>query len=88
MNIYFCREEFMCIVGCVQGKVIKTKSIEYMPFFLSLVSFLNSVCWTSYALIKFDLHVTIHNGLGALFGLVLYACYYKSTSKKEKLELD
>jgi hypothetical protein len=23
----------------------------------------------------------IHNGLGALFGLVLYACYYKSTEK-------
>jgi hypothetical protein len=30
----------------------------------------------------------IHNGLGALFGLVLYACYYKSTPKKEKLKLD
>jgi hypothetical protein len=26
----------------------------------------------------------IPNGLGALFGLVLYACYYKSTPKKEK----
>ncbi|CAM0884045.1 unnamed protein product [Alopecurus aequalis] len=65
-------------------KVIKTKSVEYMPFFLSLVSFLNGVCWTSYALIKFDLYVTIPNGLGALFGLVLYACYYKSTPKKEK----
>jgi hypothetical protein len=30
----------------------------------------------------------IHNGLGVLFGLVLYACYYKSTPKKEKLKLD
>ncbi|XP_037480555.1 bidirectional sugar transporter SWEET7a-like [Triticum dicoccoides] len=68
----------------IMGKVIKTKSVEYMPFFLSLVSFLNSVRWTSYALIKFDLYVTIPNGLAMLFGLVLYACYYRSTPKKEK----
>uniref|UniRef100_A0A453I3J6 Protein RUPTURED POLLEN GRAIN 1 n=1 Tax=Aegilops tauschii subsp. strangulata TaxID=200361 RepID=A0A453I3J6_AEGTS len=67
----------------MQGKVIKTKSVEYMPFFLSLLSFLNGVCWMSYALIKFDLYVTIPNGLGALFGLVL-ACYYRPTPKKEK----
>ena len=45
----------------MHGKVIKTKSVEYMPFFLSLVSFLNGVCWTSYALIKFDLYVTVSN---------------------------
>ncbi|XP_044430998.1 bidirectional sugar transporter SWEET6a-like [Triticum aestivum] len=68
----------------IMGKVIKTKSVEYMPFFLSLGSFLNGVCWTSYALIKFDLYVTIPNGLSALFGLVLYACYYRPTPKKEK----
>ncbi|XP_044375175.1 bidirectional sugar transporter SWEET6b [Triticum aestivum] len=67
----------------IMGKVIKTKSVEYMPFFLSLLSFLNGVCWMSYALIKFDLYVTIPNGLGALFGLVL-ACYYRPTPKKEK----
>ena len=42
-------------------KVIKTKSVEYMPFFLSLVSFLNGVCCTSYALIKFDLYITVSN---------------------------
>ncbi|GJM93969.1 hypothetical protein PR202_ga10574 [Eleusine coracana subsp. coracana] len=71
----------------IMKKVITTKSVEYMPFFLSLVSFLNGVCWTSYALIRFDLYVTIPNGLGTFFGLVqliLYACYYKSTPKKEK----
>ncbi|KAF7036912.1 hypothetical protein CFC21_047428 [Triticum aestivum] len=77
-----CR--FLLVGHVVQGKVIKNKSVEYMPFFLSLVSFLNGVCWTSYALIKFDLYVTIPNGLGALFSLVLYACYYRPTPKKEK----
>jgi solute carrier family 50 (sugar transporter) len=39
--------------------VIKTKSVEYMPFLLSLVSFLNGCCWTAYALIRFDLYVTV-----------------------------
>ncbi|CAM0948728.1 unnamed protein product [Alopecurus aequalis] len=70
----------------VMGKVIKTKSVEYMPFLLSLVNFINGSCWTAYALIKFDLYITIPNGLGALFGLaqlVLYGCYYRSTPKKE-----
>lgn len=43
----------------VRGKVIKTKSVEYMPFLLSLVNFLNGSCWTAYALIRFDLHVTV-----------------------------
>ncbi|KAK1665519.1 hypothetical protein QYE76_053678 [Lolium multiflorum] len=69
----------------VMGKVIKTKSTEYMPFLLSLVNFCNGCCWTAYALIKFDLYITIPNGLGALFGLaqlVLYACYCGSTPKK------
>ncbi|PAN29822.1 hypothetical protein PAHAL_5G252000 [Panicum hallii] len=71
----------------VMGNVIKTKSVEYMPFSLSLVSFLNGVCWTAYALIRFDLYVTIPNALGTFFGmvqLILYFCYYKTTPKKEK----
>ncbi|KAM3412200.1 hypothetical protein ACQJBY_003711 [Aegilops geniculata] len=70
-----------------RGKVIKTRSVEYMPFVLSLVNFLNGCCWTGYALIKFDLYITIPNGLGAVFGLaqlILYACYYRSTPKKGK----
>ncbi|VAH09927.1 unnamed protein product [Triticum turgidum subsp. durum] len=70
-----------------RGKVIKTRSVEYMPFVLSLVNFLNGCCWTAYALIKFDLYITIPNGLGAVFGLaqlILYGCYYRSTPKKGK----
>ncbi|VAH21903.1 unnamed protein product [Triticum turgidum subsp. durum] len=70
-----------------RGKVIKTRSVEYMPFVLSLVNFLNGCCWTGYALIKFDLYITIPNGLGAIFGLaqlILYGCYYRSTPKKGK----
>ncbi|WVZ69803.1 hypothetical protein U9M48_018533 [Paspalum notatum var. saurae] len=71
----------------VMKQVVTTKSVEYMPFLLSLASFLNGCCWTIYALMPFDLNLTIPNGLGAIFGLVqliLYACYYKSTPKKQK----
>ncbi|XP_057984220.1 bidirectional sugar transporter SWEET6b-like [Malania oleifera] len=69
----------------IMKKVITTKSVEYMPFYLSLANFLNGVIWVTYALIKFDLYITIGNGLGALSGavqLILYAIYYKSTPKK------
>ncbi|VAI60054.1 unnamed protein product [Triticum turgidum subsp. durum] len=71
----------------IMGKVIRTKSVEYMPFFLSLVNFLNGLCWTGYALIKFDIYITIPNALGTIFGLIqliLYGYYYRSTPKKGK----
>ncbi|CAA6672075.1 unnamed protein product [Spirodela intermedia] len=66
--------------------VVKTRSVKYMPFWLSLASFLNGICWTLYALIRFDIFITIPNGLGALFGaaqLVLYVCYCGSTPRDE-----
>ncbi|CAN6708778.1 unnamed protein product [Malus baccata var. baccata] len=71
----------------IMAKVIKTKSVEYMPFYLSLTNFLNGLIWTAYALIKFDIYILISNSLGALSGLVqlvLYAWYYKSTPKDSK----
>lgn len=69
----------------VMKLVITTKSVEYMPFFISLASFGNGVAWTTYALIRFDPFITIPNGLGTLFAvaqLILYATYYKSTKRQ------
>ncbi|KAL3619517.1 Bidirectional sugar transporter sweet7 [Castilleja foliolosa] len=68
----------------VMKLVVTTKSVEYMPFFLSLFSFLNGISWTAYALIRFDLFIAIPNGMGALLGLaqlVLYATFYRSTKR-------
>ncbi|KAL6877600.1 hypothetical protein ACP4OV_012815 [Aristida adscensionis] len=68
----------------VMKMVIQTKSVEYMPLFLSLASLVNGICWTAYALIRFDLYITIPNGLGVMFAvaqLILYAIYYKSTQE-------
>ncbi|XP_020594898.1 bidirectional sugar transporter SWEET6b-like, partial [Phalaenopsis equestris] len=39
----------------VMKLVIKTKSVKYMPFWLSFICFLNSTCWTSYAAIEIDI---------------------------------
>ncbi|KAF6146014.1 hypothetical protein GIB67_033373 [Kingdonia uniflora] len=69
----------------VMKMVIQTKSVEFMPLTLSLASFANGVCWTSYALIRFDIFITIPNGLGTLFAivqLVMYGMYYKSTQRQ------
>ncbi|EXC31625.1 Bidirectional sugar transporter SWEET6b [Morus notabilis] len=82
----------------IMKKVIVNKSVEYMPFYLSLANFLNGSVWTAYALIKFDIYVLVSNGLGAISGaiqLILYAVYCRYTpkhgdgkgSKQSELEL-
>ncbi|XP_068652712.1 bidirectional sugar transporter SWEET6b-like [Aristolochia californica] len=63
--------------------VMKTKSVKYMPFYLSLAGFLTSVCWAAYALIEFDLFIVIPNGAGVVLGiiqLILYGWFYRSTN--------
>ncbi|KAF3332612.1 bidirectional sugar transporter SWEET4-like protein [Carex littledalei] len=84
----------ICVVLCiimyaaplfVMKMVIQTRSVEYMPLFLSLASFFNGVCWTAYALIRFDPYIIIPNGLGVALAsaqLLLYAIYYKSTQRQ------
>ncbi|XP_010678743.2 bidirectional sugar transporter SWEET5 [Beta vulgaris subsp. vulgaris] len=66
----------------VMRQVIKSKSVKYMPFWLSVTNFLNGACWTAYACIHIDVWMVIPNGLGTISGviqLILYACFYKST---------
>ncbi|KAB1201137.1 Bidirectional sugar transporter SWEET7 [Morella rubra] len=64
--------------------VITTKSVEFMPFFLSFASFANGIAWTAYGFIRFDPFIVVPNGVGALFGLaqlILYASFYRSTKR-------
>lgn len=70
----------------VMKKVITTKSVKYMPFYLSLANFANGVVWAIYALLKFDPYILIPNGLGTLSGLVqliLFAAFYRTTNWDE-----
>ncbi|KAM3246789.1 bidirectional sugar transporter SWEET5 [Capsicum annuum] len=67
----------------VMRRVISTKSVKFMPFYLSLANFANGCIWFAYAFLKFDVYILIPNGLGALSGaiqLLLYAKYYKTTN--------
>ncbi|XP_019160469.1 PREDICTED: bidirectional sugar transporter SWEET4-like [Ipomoea nil] len=67
--------------------VITTKSVEYMPFSISLCSFMSGLCWTVYALLPLDPYILVPNGIGALAGLaqlVLYAKYYKFNKSVEE----
>ncbi|KAK7265700.1 hypothetical protein RJT34_33323 [Clitoria ternatea] len=67
----------------VMRRVIRTKSVKYMPFLLSLANFLNGIVWTIYALLKWDPFIVVPNALGAVSGLVqliLYAIYYRTTN--------
>ncbi|CAH8280608.1 unnamed protein product [Arabidopsis lyrata] len=73
----------------VMKLVIKTKSVKYMPFFLSLANFMNGVVWVIYACLKFDPYILIPNGLGSLSGiiqLILYITYYKTTNWNDEDE--
>ncbi|KAI8541501.1 hypothetical protein RHMOL_Rhmol08G0065900 [Rhododendron molle] len=76
----------------IMKKVIDTKSVEFMPFWLSVACFSNGIIWAAYALIKvpptmrIDWYILISNGVGAIFAtaqLILYATYYSSTPKSK-----
>ncbi|KAL5544225.1 hypothetical protein UlMin_008009 [Ulmus minor] len=70
----------------VMKKVIKMKSVKYMPFCLSLATFANGIVWMIYAILKFDHYILVPNILGTISGLVqliLYAIYYKTQLKLE-----
>ncbi|XP_059449156.1 bidirectional sugar transporter SWEET4-like [Corylus avellana] len=78
-----------CSPLTIMKKVITTKSVKYMPFYLSLTNFLNGCIWTAYALIKFDVYILVSNGIGAVSGLVqliLYGIYYRTTPKDDDVK--
>ncbi|MCL7044145.1 hypothetical protein MKW94_002652 [Papaver nudicaule] len=68
-------------------RVIRTKSVEYMPFNLSLFSFLTSSSWLVYGLLGNDVLLASPNFLGVPLGilqLVVYCIYRGETEIVEK----
>ncbi|KAA0058861.1 hypothetical protein IC582_004719 [Cucumis melo] len=62
----------------IMRTVIKTKSVEYMPFLLSLFVFLCGTSWFIYGLLGRDPFVAVPNGFGCGLGalqLILYFIY-------------
>jgi len=68
--------------------VIRTKSVEFMPFYLSLSTFLMSSCFFLYGLLNDDPFISAPNGIGTVLGivqLVLYF-YYNNRTREDSSE--
>nr|GMD87779.1 bidirectional sugar transporter SWEET2a-like [Ipomoea batatas] len=64
--------------------VIKTKSVEYMPFYLSLATFLMSLSFFVYGLFQHDLFISVPNGIGAVLGVVQLVLYFRYSGRSKE----
>ncbi|XP_042037878.1 bidirectional sugar transporter SWEET3-like isoform X1 [Salvia splendens] len=75
----------------VVRKVMQTKSVEFMPFYLSLFSFLASSLWMAYGLLSHDLFLASPNLVGSPLGILqlfLYCIYRNRGSEKQPQKWD
>ncbi|KAM6584991.1 hypothetical protein CsatB_011993 [Cannabis sativa] len=68
--------------------VIRTKSVEYMPFLLSLSTFLMSTSFLLYGILNYDAFIYVPNGIGTILGIVqlLLYSYYSKSSREDSTE--
>ncbi|KNA26061.1 hypothetical protein SOVF_000830 [Spinacia oleracea] len=67
--------------------VIQTRSVEYMPFYLSLSSFLMSMSFLAYGMLNWDAFIYVPNGIGAILAITqlgLYVYYSKKSSERQE----
>ncbi|KAL5700778.1 hypothetical protein ACHQM5_026186 [Ranunculus cassubicifolius] len=68
----------------IMNQVIKTKSAEYLPQYISFFQTLCSVIWLCYGLLIHDMFVALPNVLGFLFAVTQVGLYIKYKDGKGK----
>ncbi|OMO56446.1 SWEET sugar transporter [Corchorus olitorius] len=72
-------------------RVIQTKSVEFMPFYLSLFSLFTSVLWLAYGLLSHDIILASPNLVGVPIGILqlgLHCKYRKKAIMEEPSKWD
>ncbi|KAJ0490968.1 putative SWEET sugar transporter [Helianthus annuus] len=83
---WICAALSVCVFAApltIVWKVVKTKSVEFMPFPLSCLLTLCAMMWFAYGVYTKDLCVMVPNVLGFILGVIQIALYkyYKQKSK-------
>ncbi|KAJ0537507.1 putative SWEET sugar transporter [Helianthus annuus] len=83
---WICVALSVCVFAApltIVWKVVKTKSVEFMPFPLSCLLTLCAMMWFTYGVYTKDLCVMVPNVLGFILGIIQIALYkyYKQKSK-------
>uniref|UniRef100_A0A6N2KYN3 Bidirectional sugar transporter SWEET n=1 Tax=Salix viminalis TaxID=40686 RepID=A0A6N2KYN3_SALVM len=61
--------------------VVRTKSVEFMPFYLSLSTFLMSTSFLLYGVLNFDAFIYVPNGIGTILGIMQLLLYFHFKKK-------